>query len=54
MLQIGDPELESIAIMGRFGTGDLGALLRLLNTTSGIVPTGSTTRRIRLESEPGR
>ncbi len=51
-LVIGDPELASIAIGGRFRIDDLYAVLDLMNTTFGIRAHEVNDRTIRLESQP--
>jgi transmembrane sensor len=50
-LEIGDSELASIAIGGRFRCGDLDAVLDLLNTTFAIRARQVNDRTIRLEPE---
>jgi transmembrane sensor len=49
-LEIGDPELASVAIGGRFGIGDLNAVLDVLRTNFGIQSHQVDERHIRLES----
>jgi transmembrane sensor len=49
-LQIGDPQLESVAIGGRFRIGDLEAILDVLRTNFGIQALQVDEHDIRLES----
>jgi transmembrane sensor len=49
-LVIGDPKLASLTIGGRFGIGDLDALLEFLRTTFGIRARQVDDGTIRLES----
>ena len=53
-LEIGDPELASIAIGGRFRIGDLDAVLDVLQTNFGIQARRVNDQSIRLESERRR
>ena len=51
-LEIGDPELSSIEIGGRFRVGDVDGVLDLLNKTFGIRGRRVNERNVRLESAP--
>ena len=53
-VEIGDPELASIAIGGRFRIGDLDAVLDVLQTNFGIQARRVNDQSIRLESERRR